>query len=557
MMHIVDQIFDVHGWTVVLLVVFYIVPILRFLTLPWERGGHFFRCANRFLGLWEHFVWPLRDTVGIIYVAGGSIWFFWRGIETGEWEFFILCSILTALLLLGLAMRRWRDDALLSFLSFIADNPTIHPKECFDHLICSFGAIRYILPTKPFVLIDPSALDFRRGRSSKGIGIIAIAIGVWSTIWIARLIIIAKKRCGIEFMQRVASAFAIIWGARIAELSRAAVTVDGKEHLSEMKDIQIYLFTHMSFLDFALAPLVLAGRPKAHSKIVLSNCPSFLLAKDHFRDNFLFYRILGIGKAAEALGMIFVERKGKGSSERARSVANLAANMLISEHSPLIIFPQGARAATHPGLRGERIDSAYYAVGSHERMKADGKHLKKGASLIAATATAKLARSGSREIISILPIAFSGTGMACPRGSMRITPNVHIRLLIGKPISIDPSLHHEIINNDDKVFEFASELHVKIELALKGTGKIHAELERRFFEDMRGILDPMKVEEIAIAMKSWRGGDYLIHAILDTIYSCKPDSWRPFVGELTHLLLNFASREDFLALKGRIANAVP
>ena len=41
------------------------------------------------------------------------------------------------------------------------------------------------------------------------------------------------------------------------------------------------------------------------------------------------------------------------------------------------------------------------------------------------------------------------------------------------------------------------------------------------------MLDTLQIEELAIAMKQWRGEDYLVYATLDCIYACKPRHWRP------------------------------
>jgi hypothetical protein len=93
-------------------------------------------------------------------------------------------------------------------------------------------------------------------------------------------------------------------------------------------------------------------------------------------------------------------------------------------------------------------------------------------------------------------------------------------------------------------------------VALKTLLRVHAMLERRFFEDLRGILSALELEEISLAVKPWRGNDFLLHAILDAIYACPIAARRALLHELARLLINFAPREDLLAFKGRVANTL-
>lgn len=543
-MAIADSLWQVRPWTLPVLVALYAVPLLRLLTSPLECRGRLSMCIDRRFGQWEHLVSPLRNWCVDWYLVGGSAWFAWRGIETATTSAFVTAGGALALAFTGFAMRAWRRQAQLRLLSFVRAFPTIHPQEFFDHLLCCSGAMRHALPLHPFSLIDPAALDFRTGPPTRrGVGVGALVAGAWSTMWLARLILLIHRRGDRESLRSVASSLSVVWGSRTAQLASAAVTVGGREHLAARSAPQMYLFTHMSFLDFAFVPLALAARSPDGNHL-----PAFLLAKDHFRDNILYYRILGIGRTAEILGMIFVERREGDPAERARLVSRAAALQLARGDAVLALFPQGTRAAAYVGAKGERQDSAYYTVGSRERIKADGRHLKKGAAHIALDAAREIGVAGERGSIHLIPIAFSGTGIACPKGSMRILPNVHIRLRVGDPIVVDAGS-----GNDAGAVD---RLHARIDNALKASGRVHAELERRFFEDMRGLIDPLKIEEVAIAMKPWRGEDYLVHSILDAIYACPPRAWRSLIGELVHQLLHFATRDELLALKGRVADAI-
>lgn len=565
---IAEHLWLMREWMPIALIALYLVPLSRLATLFLCCSGHSAMRFNRWCGVWEHLVHLFRDTLIALYLAGAALWHGWQGVAHNDVRGILTSLVCLGCIALGLFMCRLNKRAHRDLLMFVEHFPTIHPQEFFDHVLCCSGAIRHRLPDRPFATVDLAALDFRSRRKQRwGTHWRVIVIGAWSTMWLARLILEAKVAGDDARFARVASSLAAIWGARLCQLARAAVTIEGRAQLPLPGGLQLFLFTHGSFLDFALAPLVLAARPGALTPPLQSgSClPRFLLAKDHFRDNILFYRILGIGRVAEALGMLFVERSTDGTPERAHRVTQAAAAQLVHGQGALAIFPQGTRARAYRGATGERLDAAYYTVGSPDRIKADGQHLKKGAAHIAAAVAEAVAYAGSREPVRIVPIAIAGAATVCPRGTMRIQQNVYVRLLVGESVLVPPTTFGPCREGETPHAAspplsreaFVSQLHTRIDVSLKMTGRVHAELERRFFEDMRGLIEPMAIEEVAIALKPWRGDDFLVHAILDAIYACPKHRWRTFAGELVHLLLNFTSREELLAFKGRIADALP
>jgi hypothetical protein len=96
-------------------------------------------------------------------------------------------------------------------------------------------------------------------------------------------------------------------------------------------------------------------------------------------------------------------------------------------------------------------------------------------------------------------------------------------------------------------------LHRQIDNNLKAVWGVHANLERRFFKDMRRIASSPEIEEMSIALKPWRNDDYLVHAILDCIYTCPAALRWELLGKLIYLIRNFASREELLEFKGEVA----
>jgi len=413
-------------------------------------------------------------------------------------------------------------------------------------------AIRRIRKVK-----TPTPKLSKSGKGSK-VSLFSKINGAWSTIKLARIALLVDKKLGRDVMRRVAPALSCVWASRIMQQIGGSLKIDGLDNASKKTMPTMFLFTHKSFLDFIAAPIASIAVSLSLGKNSNSPIPLFLMAKNHFRKNIFLYRILGLGKAAEALGMIFVDRSENGDIARAKEVTTKASRLITEEGMSLAIFPQGTRALPHPSFGEMKFDSGYYTSGSKNRIKADGKHLKKGAAFIASRAIIDLPEGSE---LQILPVAIFGTALACHKGSTQIKMGAEIRLSIGEPIILTRddarrSMNKDGSANDEKLAEYALELHGRIDTKLKTVSKIHAELEQRFFTDIRDMFEPFALDEISVAMKQWRGEDFLVHALLDCIYSCKPKHWRPFLGELSHLMMNFAERKEFLALKSKIVDAI-
>jgi 1-acyl-sn-glycerol-3-phosphate acyltransferase len=556
--NLAEELWQPHAWLIVIIASLYIVPIIRLVSIPLRFGWHIFMKLNRLFGIWENAVrWP-RDIIATAYLIGGITWHI-HAFTISENSDDIIWSIIAALLIASsFTLRAIKRRDRRELVEFARQYPLTHPKEFFDHLLCQSGIIRHALPDAPRKIVDPSNMDFRKESRQKVMCFSTKIRGIWSTMQLARMAISTSEGSEQEYAQEVASGLAIIWATRMAQLTRAAVSVEGKDLLPGPGTPQLFLFTHASFLDFAYAAIALASRPGALAPgSTINNLPHFLMARNHFKSNPLLYRVLGIGKAAEALGMIFVDRKhvnAPAAIERAGEVAKIASDKLISDNMEIAIFPQGSRAAPYVGAAGQRFDSAYYTVGNKDRVAGDAKHLKKGAAYIAYEAALRLNKMKSDSKLEIVPVAITGAGIACPKGSRRILPNVHIRLIVGETIPISRSSCRGGAEKDKPLC--IERIHGNIDASLKSAARTHAELERRLFEDVLHTLDSLEIEELAIAMKPWRGEDCLVHAMLDAIYACQPKRWRALQGELIHSILNFATRDELLELKGRIAKLV-
>ena len=545
------EIFAFHWEVLVVIVALYAIPIMRFLTFPFSIGHPLFMRLNSKLGKFEHGVAWFRDTIVVFYLIGVASWNFYFGIRYG-WSSWIWLGVGSLLfVILSILNLSWKRKGRRNLLNFVRNYPTIHPSEFFKHLLCAAGGIRHKFPKAPYSTVDPQHLDFRSPKKRK-INLTTKLVGVWSTMWLTRLAMFALKWQGRNYLREVASSLAVIWGTRLAFLAQAEVVIKDRERLMELEGLNIYLFNHLSFFDFAMVPLVMAVRAQM-SGVGLHDLPRFLLAKSHFLNNPIFYRVLGIGKVAQETGMIFVERRGK--EDEAKRAIEEAAQILVHENADIVVFPQGTRAYGRVGPQAERLDPGYYAVGSLSRLKRDGDHLKKGAAHLAINAAQTLLREGVNTDINLIPVAIKGTGVIVPKGSMKIEPNVTIVLQVGEPVIVK-GVEVAGIEDSEAYDDFVRRLHGRVDHVLKSTIMVHADLERRFFEDMRTMMEPLYIEEMAIAMKPWRGDDYLIHAILDLIYTCKPKDWRTLLGRLVYLIRSDVSRDELLDFKGEVAEMI-
>lgn len=538
-------------WTIVWVIgALYLIPLLRLITFPINNAHPVAMFFNRRLGQYEHTVAWFRDTFVVAYLFLAALWHIFIGADIGQWEHIVLGIVCFGFIMLSMANYYWKRNGRRRILDFMCCNPTVHPKEFIDHYLCMAGGVRHILPQKTSNTIDPSHLDFRSPRRQR-IGISKLFSGMWRIITLARLTSLALNWKGKEYFMDVSSSAMLILSSLVAQVAYAEIIVEGVEYLADLDGFNIYLFNHLSFLDFMIAPLALGVKSKCvESKV--NTMPRFLLAKSHFLDNPILYRVLQMGRFCKEAGMVFVERREKESA--AKAAAQDAAEKLVRDGIDFAIYPQGTRARGRVGPNGERIDGGYYAVGTLARLKRDGDHLKKGAAHIATEAALLLKEKGIEANINLIPVALKGTGIVAPKGSMRIKPNVTIRMRVGEPIIVKKEDIEEIENSESPTYtDFARNLHHRIDVALKSTLAIHGELERRFFEDMRTLVEPLDIEEMSIAMKQWRQDDYLVHAILDCIYTCKPKYWRSLLGGLIYLIKNDAARDELLAFKGEVA----
>jgi len=545
--NLLPNIFAVNKWVILVLACLYFVPAIKLLTFYIRSGRPLVVKINKTFGIYEHVVAWFRDSFGILYLLGFATWHIYIFFIFSE-QINLLLGLL-AISLIGLSVvnyiRKFNDRKI--FLGFIVKHPDICPKEFFTHLLCISGIIRHKLPNTPNKTVNLAHIDFRKPTKTKN-NLYILIVGIWSTIWLKKLSLVALKQKGKEFFMDLVTALSVVWGTRVVELIQAEVVIEGRDRLDKIEGRVVYLFNHLSFLDLTLAPLITVGCAMTAKKIKLT-VPRFMLAKDHFLDNPIFKSFLGIGLIAKQCGMIFVDRKGG-----AKKAVDDAVSKIISEHADILIFPQGTRAYGRENAKGERIDGGYYTVGSLDRLKKDAAHLKKGAAHIAVKA-ASLLDDAKNEMINLVPVGIVGTGVIIPRGSISISKNKTIRLKIGEPIVV----HKQDVANmagEKQYLSIVADIHKKIDDGLKTSLAIHANLERRFFEDIHKFVEPMVQEDISVAMKQWRGDDFLVHAILDYIYTCKSQQWWFLSNRLIYMIREDVPRSQLLEFKQEIAEMI-
>lgn len=495
------------------LIPLYSIPILR---LFFFIVSIKLRPVARILGVIEIIILPIRDFFFTPFLLIRGI----MAIKTDE-EMLIL-----GLSCLFLSILNWiiKIKQRLSLIDFVSLHPLISHREMLDLLICSNSPFSKFMPASPKVTSPSTQLDYK-SKSHPLMGI-RMLVGIWSTISISRLIMLCSRLRDYEKTQMVAGSLALFWSKYLLELCAANIEISGSENLYAGNSRTIYILNHKSFLDFILIPLVLASNPNVPITWYL---PKFLIAKNHFKDNFFYYRILGIGRLAEKLGMIFV-RRNENKEDAMRSVSLAAESMKLTS-SPLAIFPQGTRAMPHIGANKERMDSGYYSVGGKKRMLELGKHLKKG--------TAYLIEKLSPPP-NVIPIFIDNSATVCPKGKMKIQPNVDLKISIGKAIDFSKAGVNEILT--------------KMDDALKVCGDVNNRLEIRFLLEAQKQLTIEKYEGILDNMKKFRPMPSFYPAI-DLIFTLPPKKQLQQISKLVKLLKSIPTSQELEELRKGIISS--
>ncbi len=552
-----DTIFSFNKPVAIVLSILFLIPALRLILLPFAFERRLAVRLSSLCGRLEYIVGWIRNGLAVPYLVAGVGWNAYRWLGTWSertWNDFAAYGVgALALIVLNELFRSWKRESLINLLEFVRRYPQVHPQDFFTYYYAAHGCARCHLPGEPHRSINPLNVDFRGANQKLMLTAGRYLRGLRDATIIMKLVILAEKCRGREYAREVGSSIALVTSTREIQWMRAQILIEGIEKLKNIDMPIIYCLNHTSVVDFTILPTLIAAH-KGTAGIDITNAPCFLLARDHFLENPFLYRLIGIGRAAEIFGMIFVERKRK-SKAKAQEVSTKAVQKLLSGNTPLAIYPQGSRARGKKSADGARLDAGYYTVGPLPRLEKEGGHIKKGAAFIATdTALEMLKRTMSGQV-NVVPVAFIGAANVVPRESIRIQTGLTVMMRVGDPIIITPEMveHCKLEDDPDAYRDFVQSLHQRIDQALKSTFRVHADLECRFFEDIRGVIDPLRMEELAIAIKQWRREDYLVYVLLDFIYALPAKEWRSLLGQLAHLILTDAPRDDFVAFQKKLA----
>lgn len=458
---------------------------------------------------------------------------------------FLIISI-ALLSVWDLLMRRKKK---LLFLDYISGTGPISLRDFFRIYLAFISN----LPVKRPGLVRPLSAPINFSGDPGKKSILPVIKGIADTIFFTRLVMLAAKYRDKAICRRIADILATIWGARLIERSRATFNIQGLDNLNNVSGRSLFVANHKSFSDFFVVPMSIGF---ANMKRKQAFAPRYMAARDHFRDNFFLYRILGIGRTLEKIGTVFVDRKAR--REKPTDAVNTAVRAIVDENVDIVMFPQGTRAHGSLDALGRRLNLGYYTTGSKEKLLLPLGHMKKGAAYLALEAAKELTARG--EWFNIIPLGLIGTGVLCPRGKIMMQKGVDIKVVVGRPLTIqmrekDGELIHIIggMEFEGQKKEAVKKILAYIDNELKNISKIHPELLRQALLEFRKIFDPLEVEKFLEAISAWRSDENLIYSVIDCIFSTPASKWEHLLRRFYQLLVDADTpREELLNFKATV-----
>lgn len=449
---------------------------------------------------------------------------------------FVLLSFYVLLIVWTRQHKRMTDLRLVELLRHCGQ---ISPEIIFNlyKYQLTFGGVSFSIE-KDVEDISPEHANFRQGTRPQLNRFILIK-GVVDTAYLAHFCLTALNCVGPEYAFAVADPIAQLWGRRLLQIARGEFVLRGAQNLHGKTGRFLLIFNHKSSFDFVLAFFAFS-LIRINERLVR---PRFILAKDHFKDNFLIYRIFGIGRTCEAIRMVFIARKDRRQSER-----NLqqAAQTLVNHDVELAIYPQGTRAAGNFDRAGKRRDAGYFTTFSQRDLISSLSHLKKGTAHLVWETLALMESQGKNEDLNLVFVGINGAGISFPKGALRVQTENEISFTIGEVVTLKPKVIKEIRegSSGEEEFErhkkeFVREMLVLINERLIGLIAIRDTLKQRFLTELTGQfhqdrerITAVEEEMLAVSKKS----DVVSH-ILDRIYCLPTSSWNAYLSGLSQLLM--------------------
>lgn len=518
---------------------------------PAKTGlGKILRLSADAVATFEFYVNPWR-----FYVVGGPLFaataFLWgKCLAMRAWPTDPKTAlVLTAFASLAFWERLSRHRSDLRLGEYLREHPRIHPEDFFFLLKrdLAFG-VSDLFSRLPGEITTANA-DFRRQERAKQSSWLLVTCAL-DTHYITALVTTAAKRLGLHFGAEVGDPAAILWGKRILQRCRMQLVVRGLEKFAGKRGTFLIVSNHKSSMDFVATFFALSETATGERSLK----PRFVVAADHFRDNPLLYRILGVGLAIEVLGMVFLDRKN-----RENSFDNLrkAARDAVTRGIDIAIYPQGTRAVGNFDRAGKRRDAGYYTTVSGTEPAAPLAHLKKGTAHLILDTLKELRDSGKDDDLNLVFLGIQGTANTLPRGSLKIQTETAAIFSVGDVVTLPITLADEVFPpgaDDSEASDAARQLFTRrmnelIDAKLAEAMDLHAALKKRFLTDIKGSLrfEQDKIDAITRALDAL-GRDADVYRIIDRIYSLPITEWNGYLSQLCQLLQGRAEPERFLPI---------
>jgi 1-acyl-sn-glycerol-3-phosphate acyltransferase len=505
----------------IVLGVLYAIPLLGVAALPlravWPRRQTPRKTSMNlwiWLGRWEYATGISRDTVTFVVALTVLI--------LGTVHQTVPIAGIACIVCIAIAHTR-RIVGNHRALRHLFDNPHMHPEDFFRILFWNRSPWPLYDPITT-QSIGPEEADYRVDNPPKP-GYLPLLLATYDTGCMASLSMAAFK---IEQGDRAIQLFdhiARMWSNRIAYHLRMRLLVTGLEELAKIHDQAIVAFNHESLLDFGLGFFAVGGVPTGRQRVLRLR---FMVAKDHFLDNWFIHSVLGVGKAIKNAGMIFVDRSRRGAG--AKSI-DQAVESILTNDVDVAVFPQGTRAKPHFGADGRPHGAGYYTT--NRGPIAGPGHFRNGVARIAAQLTRE-------QDVDILCVGLVGTSRLTPAGSVFSYPGhtVHYHLL--PPIHLDKGSDIEI-----------TALSRRIEHHMRHAARVHERLLETWKVES-GSTDA-QCAEIALALAEWNEVDDPIpFATLDSILTYAPKQRGQWLETFYRLATDKVSAEAWSAFREQV-----
>lgn len=514
---------------------------------------------NRGLGLIEYGMGSMRNiTLGLaITVLWGTTLYqaFGQQRTTVPVSFHLLALVVLGLIL---STRHHYTTSSLRIAEYLRSYPQMHPGAFFQQFVQLLGGLPYQLPEASALPdIDPKKLSFKYHERAKQRLMIFFRI-VWDTTHLAHIALKCHQCIGPEYAREIFDHMAAMWGKRMLQIFQASFQLTGLEKVTDLEGKNILVFNHKSQLDYTLSFFALSTVKLKHR---FGFRPRFITAKDHFVDNPIAYEIIGVGKLIEAVDMVFIDRR---TAKQGVLDLKQAAEFLVKKDIDIAIFPQGTRSEGNIDRSLKRRDSGYYSTCSPKHLGDDHAHLKKGCAFLAIDTLMELQKRSVGTKLNLVFIGIQGTGIAFPKGSLRIQTETDLAFHIGSVLTLSPTqvaglqkpTSKDAPTDPEKNFLImVNSLHEEIDRRLASAIDLHEQLRHRFLVDLKGHFrypaDRIQLAEKHLDTISARHN--IIYQILDRIYALKhPNLWNPYLSELAQILMEGSNLERFKILRSQV-----